>query len=635
MCGLTAVVSRREALPVSVITSMSTLITHRGPDDHGVVAFCGSQFSPAVQVGRGSAPTSHCRAALALRRLAILDLSERGHQPMSNAAHDVWVAYNGEIYNFIEVRAELAARGHAFATQSDTEVLLAAYQEWGTQCLERLRGMFALVLFDLRRGLVWAARDRFGIKPLYYTVTDEAVAFASEVKQFTALPGFAAHLSRQRAYDYLAAGLTDHTDETLWQGVYQLRGGESLTLALDGTGFPRKTHWYRPQPRPFAGDFDAAATGFREHFSAAVSEHLRSDVPVGSCLSGGLDSSAIVAMTRRLLGSSASQHTFSARSTDAALDEGKYIEAAAKASNAIAHEVTPDAARLFDDLDRLLWHQDEPFGSTSIFAQWSVFQQAAAQGLKVMLDGQGADEQLAGYRAFVDVGHADLLRQGRLLELGTSLLSSPRALARSAMGLADETLPETLRQVARRAGSRATSAPDWLDVERLGAAGDAAAAPRPRSLAELSLAQLTRTHLPMLLRWEDRNSMAHSIEARVPFLDHRLVEFALGLPDEFKLHRQTSKRVMRAAMRGIVPDAILARRDKIGFATPEEQWMRAHAPRFRAALAESVDAARGIVRPQALEHFDAFVARRRRFDAVPWRVLCFGRWLGRFNVSAV
>jgi asparagine synthase (glutamine-hydrolysing) len=330
------------------------------------------------------------------------------------------------------------------------------------------------------------------------------------------------------------------------------------------------------------------------------------------------------------------QHTFSARSEDERLDEGRYIELVTRRSAARSHEVFPRPERLLSELDHLVWHQDEPFGSSSVYAQSEVFALAASHGIKVMLDGQGADEQLAGYRAFFGARYAELWRSRRFAELLATMRAAGRAqslsFAWSLMMLSDALLPEPVRQAARRNTGHAAAEPAWLDITRLGAAPADPYRPKARDIRELSDAQLTRTNLQMLLHWEDRDSMAHSIEARVPFLDHRLVEFVLGLPSEFKLHRDVTKRVLREAMAGIVPEAVLERRDKLGFVTAEERWMRAHPDPFRAAIAESVDRSDGILRPAALQLFDDVIAGRRAFDYTPWRLLCFGRWLDRMDI---
>mgnify|MGYP001164678834 CR=1 FL=1 len=667
MCGLAALVGVH---PVSAapLAAMLDPIRHRGPDDEGWAAFGGPEL--AVSRGGGADTPDACfssglpyaplagagqppdaRVALGHRRLAVLDVSPTGHQPMSYGNGRYWIVFNGEIYNHAELRRELAAAGHHFVSRSDTEVLLAAYAEWGGACLGRLDGMFAFVLLDRAEAMLFVARDRFGIKPLYYWVApDRCLAFASEIKQFTALPGWRAEINGQRAYDFLAWGVLDHTDETMFRGVHQLPPGTSLKIglreaidALSG-GRLESRAWYRLAGSPFTGGLAEAAAGFRKRFEASVRSHLRADVPVGSCLSGGLDSSSIVCVANGLLrleGVQERQHAFSSCSAIPRFDEREYVEAVVRHTGVEAHYVYPDLARLFDQLDRITWHQDEPFGSTSIFAQWSVFALAAESGVKVMLDGQGADEQLAGYQGYHGALYASLFRRLRWLELWREIHAARLAHGHGSLWaikyLADALLPAALRYPLRAMVGKETASPPWLDLRRLGATprdplrGEAGAA---LSIVELSHRQLTRSNLQMLLHWEDRDSMAHSIEARVPFLDHRLVEFVLGLPDDCKIHRGVTKRVLREGLRGVLPEAIRTRMSKLGFVTPEEHWVREEAPgQFRRAVDEAVAVSRGALRPEALQLVDDVIAGRRPFDFTIWRMISFAAWLKRFQVA--
>jgi len=564
---------------------------------------------------------------------------------MSSSDGALWIIYNGEIYNHVELRAELEKEGVRFGTRSDTEVMLAAYQRWGESCLARFNGMFAFILVDWRRRRVFAARDRFGVKPLYYWISPQGqVAFASEIKQFGALAGWRAVLNGQRAYDFIHWGLFDHTAETLFEGVRQLRGGEYVSAALDDlrNGI-QPASWYRLEPRSLNGAVPAQA--YRTLLEDSVRLRLRADVPVGSCLSGGLDSSAIVCVANRQLRAARAegvQRTFSARSSDPRIDEGRFIAAVVRDTGVANFQVEPPAAGLFDELPQLTWHQDEPFGSTSIYAQSHVFALAAQNGVKVMLDGQGADEQLAGYPTFHAARFAGLARSFRL----PTLLDEMRAVRRRqgmplrqiAAHAANALLPEALRQPFRRlAGRPATAGGAFIDRERLGArAADPflAHGAKAASVADLSVSQLLHTSLPMLLHWEDRDSMAHSIEARVPFLDYRLVELSVGLPEEEKLARGVTKRVLRDAMQGILPEEVRNRADKIGFATAEESWLRREQPdRFRAAMRQAVAASRGVLRPAALGLLEDVIAGRRAFSYLPWRMISFGAWMQRFDVQ--
>lgn len=665
MCGITGFVTA-QAMERTALESANTLLAHRGPDDEGFAWF-GSAGVRCTQRGRardeqgrqelGSASSqSHQDWFLGLghRRLAIVDLSPAGHQPMSYKGR-YWISYNGEVYNHVELRRELEAAGHRFVSQSDTEVILAAYDQWGADCLQRFNGMWAFALYDAQRGTLLLARDRFGVKPLYYWIAPSGMlAFASEIKAFTVLPGWRARVNRQRAHDFLAWAQIDHTDETLFEGVFQIQGGCHVQLDVSPAGraqlasrasqrLPGIGRWYELKGKTFSGDLVEAADEFQRHLSDSVNLRLRADVPVGSCLSGGLDSSAIVCLVNRSLracGAADRQKTFSAGASVPRFDERHFMEEVIRATGVDAHFVVPEMDNLFPQLDAITWHQDEPFGSTSIYAQWSVFQLAARNGVKVMLDGQGADELLGGYHGFFGARLAGLARQARFIALGQEAAAVRRAHGyswlRQARSMAGQLFPSAIIKLGRlRGGAKHTAR--WLDIPRLGIEPRDPVADyggRGASVHDMSRGQLLAASLPQLLHWEDRDSMAHSVEARVPFLDYRLVEFALGLPDEFKVHRGVTKRVMREGMKGILPEPIRTRRDKLGFATPEEVWVREQSPAtFRAHLQQAIAASDGVLKPAALEIFDEVVAGRRPFDFFSWRLISYGAWIKRFGVS--
>ncbi|MGH8769817.1 MAG: asparagine synthetase B family protein, partial [Burkholderiales bacterium] len=440
--------------------------------------------------------------------------------------------------------------------------------------------------------------------------------------------------------------LFDHTAETLFQEVQQLRGGEYIECKLDDLRIGIRTiRWYVLEPRAFAGGTLGDAAGeFRDLLTDSVRLRLRADVPVGSCLSGGLDSSSIVCLANNLLRRANShdrQKTFSARAEAERYDESSFAEEVIKATGVDGYFTLPALNDLFAALPQITWHQDEPFGSTSIYAQWRVFELAAANDVKVMLDGQGADELLAGYHGFFGVRFASLLKTLRWVQLlrdvyATRLRhgSSTPPLTRYALNFL---LPEWLRQPLRAlAGRESTHNVPWLDVTALAVSErdpHAASGATTSVLRDLSIAQLTHTSLPMLLHWEDRDSMAHSIESRVPFLDYRLVEFALGLPDDFKLCEGVTKRVLREAMTGILPEKIRLRVDKLGFATPEEVWMRERQPDlFRQAMNRAIEQSRSILLPGAMNVLEETIAGRRPFSFLCWRMISFGAWMERFGI---
>ena len=656
MCGI-ATLFEPTAPPWlgDTIRGMTRAVRHRGPDGEGFVFFHAANGAPSpvsseetpVAVAGARTPPPGCTLALGHRRLSIVDLSSAGHQPMCDAAGECWITFNGEIYNHVELRAELARLGHGFRSGTDTEVILAAWREWGEACLARFNGMFAFVLFDRRGRKLFAARDRFGVKPLYVWRTPTGgLAFASEIKQFTAHPEWRARLNGQRAYDFLNWGLSDHNAETFFAGVQQLRGGEFISAPLEAIPQARPQRWYELRPAAFTGDFAAAAERFRELLDDSVRLRLRADVPVGSCLSGGLDSSSIVGTVRAQLGARAPalQKTFSAYSDVARFDERSFIAEVVAAHGVDAHQVTPDPAALFAELDAIVWHQDEPFVSTSIYAQWCVFRLARARGVIVMLDGQGADEALAGYHGYFAARLAGLLRKGKWTACWREAAAirglHEQPWSRQAMELADALLPAAATDRLRQVVGRTVRTPDFLDVEKLGATP--MASPRATvgangdAVRALSRAELTSLNLPMLLRYEDRDSMAHSVEARLPFLDYRLVEFCLGLPDEFKIAGGWTKRVLREGMRTRLPERVRLRRDKIGFATAEENWMRGERREaFLDLLRDSLEPARAWLTPHAEAKARRIIEGRERFSFHVWRFISFGQWLKRFSVGGV
>lgn len=598
-------------------------MSHRGPDDQG------------VQVNR--AP--HGAIALAHTRLSIIDLSPAGHQPMASTDGRYVVTYNGEIYNYRELRAELEREGRQFRTGTDTEVLLAAWAHWGPAALSRFVGMFAFAVFDRQENTLTCARDAFGIKPLFYAHEGPDFLFASELPALLALKREQPRLNWQRAYDYLAHGDYDSDEGSFVEGVRQLPPGHWLRLQLRN-GSVQQARWWAPCVEPVAAlSFAEAADTLREKFLASLRLHLRSDVPLGAALSGGIDSSAIVCGMRHLE-PDVPIHTFSFIAPGSAVSEERWVDLANAHARATAHKVTVAPADLAQDLDALITTQGEPFGSTSIYAQYRVFQLAREHGITVTLDGQGADELLAGYDGYPGQRVRSLLGEGRYAAVGTFLqnwASWPgRGLPRGLRACIAACAPSAWYDALRQAGG-APLQPTWLRPGLLAETGirlrfpshRPQAAPRGRHVAAELAEALTRRGLPALLRHGDRNSMHFSVESRVPFLTTDLADFLLTLPEHYLIAANgETKSVLRAALRGIVPDEILDRRDKIGFATPERQWLRQIAPQAREWLREETGLP-FLDQRKVLEEFDAMMAGKRPFSWQAWRWINFIRWYNR------
>jgi asparagine synthase (glutamine-hydrolysing) len=659
MCAIFGLVSSNDIRP-GWLAEMSRLLRHRGPDDEGFALFDGrgaggllggedtpeavfhskTAYAPRGRIGE--AATGNWRLALGHRRLSILDLSPHGHQPMTRDGR-YWIVFNGEIFNYLELREELRELGHEFRTESDTEVLLAAYEQWGAGCLPRFNGMWGFAIFDRVRAELFLARDRYGVKPLYYWHSPAGLAFASEIKAFTALPGWQPRLNRARAWDYLALGLSDHTEGTLFTGVNQIRGGEcgqiQLTdLALQGRLSVRRWYELKPDATAASLSFADAAAAVREKLLDSVRLRLRADVPVGSCLSGGIDSSALVCCVNRLLSpdnQAPAQHTFTACSRDAAFDERHFAEIVAASTGVKACYIYPQPEALFDVLDRITWHQDEPFNTTSMYAQWSVFEAAAQAGIKVMLDGQGSDEVFAGYGGFWTALFTELLRQGRILQCHREIMAAHRQHGlprlRTWLQAGWVASPSWVRgRVYRSSRRRLTrrSAGLGFDGETTASSGG------KFDVRSCSAAQIQTANLSMLLHWEDRNSMAHSVEARTPFLDYRLVEFAFGLPGPYLLSGGWTKRLLRESLKGILPEPIRLRRDKKAFALPESSWVTGDLrSEFKKRIVSAVSDSEGIFTKRLLADFELVAARRAPYKPRFWRVLSFDAWRRQFGVQ--
>lgn len=572
MCGIAGIVTAGHA-NLAAVRAMNDAQVHRGPDGEGTWA------SPDGAV------------ALGHRRLSIVDLSEGGHQPMRDDARDLAITFNGEIYNYIELRARLAALGHTFRSTSDTEVLLAAYAEWGSACLSELNGMFAFALWDGRRRVLFCARDRFGEKPFHYALAGGVFAFASEVKALALL----SFVDLEIDDGVLAVGATeglvwlDAHERTLLRGVKQLLPAHAMEVRVAaGRVEILRTFCYWTidiaARRPYGAESgDEAGRRLLDLLTDSVRLRLRSDVPVGSCLSGGLDSSAIVALIRRL-SPGADLHTFTGRFPGDPMDEGHYSNLMVEACHTTSSEVAPTPERFLADAESVYHHADFPIGGMSQFAQWCVFHLAKTQGVTVLLDGQGSDEQLGGYGS--QIIQAFLHQLGAERRIG-AWLHERRAWAKSYPALfswprlaLNETPLARLRPWLRRATNRTTTAlPDLFQPAWLEAAGRSSPTPSwsadPSSRHALShtLWQLSfRAMLSGLLRFGDRLSMAHSREVRLPFCDPRIAEYVFSLPPELLVGEGQVKRVLRLAIRGLVPAAIVTR-PKQGFVPPQQRWL--------------------------------------------------------------
>ena len=641
MCGICGAISVDGGPRAGgAFESMMAAIAHRGPDGQG-------------QFVEGPVELGH-------RRLSILDPSEAGAQPMDR--HGVVLLHNGEVYNYLELADELRAKGYTFSSGTDTEVMLAAYDAWGIDAFARFNGMWAFAMWDRPRQRLVLSRDRLGVKPLYYRDTGRTLAFASDVPSILAAgpldesDSWHAEPDLTTIRDFLARGLVDHSDRTFVDGIRSLPAAH--TLVIEGGSRRLVRYWGPPvlsdDLRPLVDGEDARrdaqlAEQFIALFDESVRLRLRADVAIGTCLSGGLDSSSIVATAAKILAAprragsaDASEHeqqpqlAFHARFPELGVDESRYADIVARACGLELVFCSPAVPSVLGAMYPVLRAQGEPFGGTSVIAQYAVMEAARARGLKVMLDGQGGDELLAGYHQYLGYRTAGLFRSGKPRAMAGELRAQVRsgsvdaaeALMATVRGLTPDRLVESIRaKSGGRHGIRVSE-----ELSRHGTAAVEHQEPGT-PLARRLWQDIASESLPALLRYEDRNSMAFAIEARVPFLDYRLVELTLRLPDRMKIANGMTKSVLRQTMAGRVPEAVLDRRDKVGFATPQLAWMS----RARAELERHLHGGqlirRGWVSAAEIQRLFDQISHGRTHEQL-WRAVVLEAWLGELDDMA-
>ncbi|MCE5280380.1 MAG: asparagine synthase (glutamine-hydrolyzing) [Planctomycetaceae bacterium] len=640
MCGIAGILAGGQGgIDAELLTAIGRCLAHRGPDGEG---FFGWNGRGASVISRSATDLREPSVAMVHRRLSVIDPSEAGAQPMSSPDGRYTIVYNGMIYNYRALRRELEEAGHRFRSECDTEVLLAAYSQWREGCLTRLVGMFAFGIWDAAERTLVLARDFFGIKPLYYTFWRGGLAFASEIKALLQLPALPRRANAARVYKYLRFGLSDSGEETFFEGIYALPSSHYVKVSLDAPArLSPVRYWRLDLSRTTDLSFDEAARRLGELFSQSVTMHLRSDVPLGVALSGGLDSSAITMLARAGLGPQSDLSTFS-YVADNALSEERYVDVITAGAAAQSHKIALSPRDLLSDLGALLAAQDEPFGSPSIYAQFRVFRRAHEAGMKVMLDGQGADEMLAGYVPYLSCRLASLLRQMRLGPALHFWRGASRLGGQSGLGMLLHAggllAPTALQKIGRRLGGKGLL-PRWIDARwfaRHGVAGEPIWRVKGPDVLRQTLNQsIFDNSLPQLLRYEDHNSMAYSIESRVPFLTPALVEFVFSLPEEYLVSRDyPGKRVFRAAMRGTVPNVILDRKDKIGFATPGLEWLQGLGGWYQQVLTSPRARAVPALRHEAMmDMFSRMSRGQSDYDHCMWRCVNLIAWAEQFDVE--
>lgn len=561
MCGLVAVVDKSgQPVDPGWLQAMADVIRHRGPDDSGYWSRDG--------------------VGLAFRRLSIQDLSPCGHQPMSTGDERYTIVFNGEIYNFVELRAELQALGHQFVSHGDTEVLLKSYLQWGEACLQRLNGMWAFVIHDRHSGEVFGSRDRLGIKPLYRYQGERYLLLASEIKSILASGQFKPQANMGRVANFLLNGSLDQDCSTFFAGIEQVPPG--YAFRIQGGQYQQWPYWQIDSARQLA--MPDAPERFAALFEDSIALQLRSDVPVGVNLSGGLDSTSILcAAARRRVANGDQSPLLAFCYMSPEFDERQYIDATLAQTGARLVPLQTSPQRIWQDFEKLLGFHDEPFHSMTAVIGYQLMQLAADNGVKVLLNGQGADEVLGGYPSYFRDYWYTLARAGQFGKAWREIATYAGAQGQAARPLFGALLKHMLksalmtlpayRNAADQRWRDNLKSDNWFDPQ-LAEVCPLDRVASPPTLPNILKQSVTEEPLPIYLRVEDRNSMACSIEARVPFLDHRLVEFGFSLASDWKLHGPWNKFILREAMRGRIPELVRTRGDKMGFPTSVATWLK-------------------------------------------------------------
>jgi asparagine synthase (glutamine-hydrolysing) len=623
MCGICGIFfsDRDWHVQADSLGRMNRSIAHRGPDDEG--------FFLEENVG------------LAMRRLSIIDV-QSGHQPIANENQDVWIVYNGEIYNHAELRRGLEAKGHRYKTNSDTETIVHLYEEYGRDCVKQLRGMFAFVIWDRRKRVLFAARDRLGIKPFYYRWDGKAFVFGSEIKAILAYPGVQAEFNRGTLAEYLAFGYITG-QETMFAGIRKLMPGHVLGLS-EQSGLKIERYWNletEVDREPRSRDYYVKT--YREMLEAAVGSHLMSDVPLGMFLSGGLDSSAVAALATKIHGDRI--HTFAVGYGEEAFSELGYARSVAEHIRSQHHEVRLSRAEFFDSLPRLIWHEDEPIvwpSSVSLF----FVARLARERVKVVLTGEGSDETLGGYTRYawtllnsrMDRAYRTLTPEGLRRLIRKSINASPLGAAlhrklEHTFLLRDGTSWSSFYYDNFFSAFSAAEQIELLTPEATASAGDAYLGSmtawegsRGDMLHRLLYADVN-SYLVELLMKQDQMSMAASIESRVPFLDHELVEFTARIPARYSITGMAGKFILKQAVEDLLPKSIIYRK-KMGFPTPWEYWLAGpQLDDLEHILLEPRTTERGLFRPEAVQRlFAEHRAKLRDHGNRIWRLLNLEIW---------
>jgi len=660
MCGITGLFRPGMNPDFHWIWSATEALKNRGPDDEGYLAYNSQKRISNLLIGQDSQIEGQhlsnfkedADLFLGHRRLSILDLSYLGHQPMSNAQKTIWIVYNGEIYNYLDLRRELQNSGYLFKTKTDTEVLLAAYEEWGEDCLDRLDGMWAFVLLDTKKNILFGSRDRFGVKPLYYFYNRQSFAFASEIKALLQLPFITRAINPEAAFDFLAFGWIENEEESIFQGINELYPSHAFRLDLASNTLKIWQYYELAYNKEWHA-FDLRqsyefAQETRELLQNAIASHIVSDVPTGSCLSGGMDSSTIVCMVNNLLkkdhprqiGEKQKVFTISYQAQKD-IDESDWAQEVVAATSTSWFKFEPNVDDIQKNLNDIVFTQDIPFPSMSgVIPQYLLMRIVQDEGIKVLLDGQGGDELFAGYRGFFLSSFSEKIRKlafNDIFRESSHIKNSPVSVSFILNSMAKVYIPHIMPLNMLTSFMKQTRREfQYLDTQFIEHYKDRVEIYKERHFHNLNQDlhdSITSPNFKYLLRYADRNSMRFSIEARAPFADHRkLIEFIFQIPGNYKIYKGWSKYLLRQATIGLIPERIRWRKDKLGFPAPESQLLKSIHDQLVEQFSEKGDEYLNIKKilldlPNLINKPSA-----ASYNPFLWRAFIFKVWRGVFKL---